>query len=67
VKSFNENLYSDLQKKDDIFGKLQFGDNPNKSYLVVPLKMVLSTEDSVRYQIDRELIEKGSMGPAQRL
>ena len=67
VKSFNETLFSDLFKRDDIQGKLQFGDNPSKSYLIVPLKMVKSSNDSVCYTIDRETIEQGSMRPEQRL
>lgn len=63
VKAFNETLFSDLFKRDDLIGKLQFNGNPSKSYLIVPMKMVLSTHESVRYTIDRELIEQGSMSP----
>ena len=60
-------MFSDLFKRDDINGKLQFGDNPSKSYLIVPLKLIDTSDDSVSYTIDTDIIEQGSMRPEERL
>jgi len=39
VKRFNETLFSDIFKREDINGNLEF-ENATKSYMIVPLKLL---------------------------
>lgn len=60
MKRFNEVLFGDLYKRD-LAGKLSF-DNPNKSYMIVPLNKVSSTiKDSLCYEIDYNLLDYTSL------
>ena len=58
MKRFNEVLFGDLYKRD-LGGKLSF-DNPNKSYMIVPLNKVSSSLDNLCYEIDYNLIDYAS-------
>jgi hypothetical protein len=43
VKAFNETLFQDLFKRDNIRGKLSFEESCSKSYMVVPLRLAEAT------------------------